>query len=176
MALILIYTGDGKGKTSAGIGQIIRALGHGARCKVAQFIKQSPEVLDSGEVRILRRLGVEFTSWGAGFSWIEGNDAKNKALAQQGWQRVKDWIEEQSCDMILLDEFTYTLKFGYLDLDSVLDYLGQRHHQEGFPHLVITGRDAPHSLIEEADMVSSIDQIKHHLYDSERTFEPMIEF
>lgn len=176
MALILIYTGDGKGKSSAGIGQVVRALGHGARCKVGQFIKLDPERLDSGEYQILRRLGVEWKNWGAGFSWIGDNDAKNRELAIEGWETVKGWIEERSCDLILLDEFTYTLTLGYLSTESVVGYLESHRREEGFPHLVITGRNAPESLVEMADMVSSIEMVKHHLYDSKQKAQPMIEF
>lgn len=176
MALILIYTGDGKGKSSAGIGQVVRALGHGARCKVAQFIKQEPERLDSGEYQVLSRLGVEWRNWGAGFTWIADNDAKNRALAIEGWESVKAWIEARSCDLILLDEFTYTLSLGYLSTESVVTYLEDHRSEEGFPHLVITGRNAPEALVGVADMVSSIELVKHHLYDSKQKAQPMIEF
>lgn len=174
--MILIYTGDGKGKSSAGIGQLVRALGHGARCKVAQFIKQEPGLLQSGEYETLKRLGVEWRNWGAGFTWIDENDAKNRALAAKGWETVQGWIEERSCDLILLDEFTYTLSLGYLAVDEVVRYLEERRGDDGFPHLVITGRDAPEPLIAIADMVSSIEQVKHHLYDREQKAQPMIEF
>ncbi len=174
--MILIYTGDGKGKSSAGIGQLVRALGHGARCKVAQFIKQAPELLQSGEYQILKHLGVEWRNWGAGFTWVGDNDAKNRALAKEGWETVKRWIEEHSCDLILLDEFTYTLTLGYLETDEVVQYLRNWRSDEGFPHLVITGRAAPDALIAIADMVSSIEQMKHHLYDSDQKAQPMIEF
>ncbi len=176
MALILIYTGDGKGKSSAGIGQLVRALGHGARCKVGQFIKEAPEALHCGEYETLKRLGVEWRSWGAGFTWIAGNDEKNRVLAKEGWRTVKSWIEERSCDLILLDEFTYPLTLGYLDVGEVVGYLKERRGDDGFPHLVITGRNAPEALIAIADMVSSIEQVKHHLYDSGQKAQPMIEF
>ncbi|MCK9547527.1 MAG: cob(I)yrinic acid a,c-diamide adenosyltransferase [Sphaerochaeta sp.] len=176
MALILIYTGDGKGKSSAGFGQLVRSLGHGARCKVGQFIKEAPEVLASGEYRVLRRLGVEWRNWGAGFTWVGDNDAKNRVLAQEGWETIKEWIEGRACDLILLDEFTYTLSLGYLDTEEVVRYLEARRQVDGFPHLVITGRNAPPALVAIADMVSSIEQVKHHLYDSGQKAQPMIEF
>ena len=94
------------------------------------------------------------------------------------WQRrdetVQGWIE--GAQDLILDEFTYTLTLGYLAVDEVVRYLEERRGDDGFPHLVITGRDAPEPLIAIADMVSSIEQVKHHLYDREQKAQPMIEF
>jgi cob(I)alamin adenosyltransferase len=176
MGLILIYTGDGKGKSTAGIGQLIRALGHGQRCAVIQFIKQGPDILKSGEFQILSRLGVEWKNYGAGFSWIGDNDKENRELAQRGWEHLKQWLESGVYDLILADEFTYLLSLGYLDEQEICTYLRDQKGQKKFPHLVITGRNAPKILIEVADMVSSIAQIKHHLYDQGVGAQPMIEF
>ncbi|MFA5446653.1 MAG: cob(I)yrinic acid a,c-diamide adenosyltransferase [Sphaerochaeta sp.] len=176
MGLILIYTGDGKGKSSAGFGQAIRALGHGGRVKVAQFIKQGPPALTSGEHTVLTSLGVEWVNWGAGFTWIEGNDEKNRLLAREGWQQLKEWIEGGQCDLIVADEFTYTLNFGYLDLSEVVSYLSEQRKKPTFPHFVITGRSAAEELIAIADMVSSVEMVKHHLYDNNQEFQAMIEF
>ena len=85
--MVLIYTGNGKGKTSAAVGQVVRALGHDAKVAFAQFIKQDPDLLDSGEARILKELGVTWGSFGAGFTWIEGNEKENRILASKGWKR-----------------------------------------------------------------------------------------
>ena len=174
--MILIYTGNGKGKTSAAIGQVVRALGHGGRAAVAQFIKQDPNILDSGEAKILKHLGVTWKSFGAGFTWIEGNDEKNRILAPQGWVAVKEWLESGAFDIIVLDEFTYTLNFGYIDGTEVAAYLKAHRGKEGFAHIVITGRDAPKELIEIADMVSDVGEVKHHLTNSGIEAAPMIEF
>ncbi len=175
-SLILVYTGDGKGKTSSAMGQLIRALGHGARCAVAQFIKKDPALLDSGEYRILKQLEVPWKQFGAGFSWEGDNNAKNAELAKKGWQQVKRWISSASYDLIVLDEFTYTLSLGYLDCEEVCLWLADHKNKEGFPHIVITGRNAPPQLLSVADMVSELTEIKHHLSDAKRSAQPMIEF
>lgn len=174
--MILIYTGDGKGKTCASIGQLIRALGHGARCAVAQFIKQDPEKLDSGEYAVLKNLGVTWKQFGAGFTWEEGNAERNALLAKRGWEQVKRWISSRAFDFILLDEFTYTLLLGYLQVDEVCTWLRDHRTQEGFPHLVISGRAAVPQLIDLADTVSRIEEVKHHLAVNGRQAQAMIEF
>ena len=174
--MVLIYTGDGKGKTTAAIGQVVRALGHGAKVAVAQFIKQDPAVLNSGEARILKELGVEWRSYGAGFTWIEGNDEKNRVLAPQGWDAVKKWALSGKYTLIVLDEFTYTLNFGYIDLNEVVTFITTHRNDEGFPHLVITGRNAPEELIAIADMVSDVAVVKHHLANSGVEAQSLIEY
>jgi len=175
-SLILLYTGEGKGKTSAAMGQMIRALGHEGRCAVAQFIKSDPLKLDCGEYRIAQSLGVTWAQYGAGFSWEGENDLLNAELAKKGWQQVRQWIESGAFNMIVLDEFTYTLSLGYLDCEEVCSYLSSHKNHKGFPHLVITGRDAPKALIAVSDMVSDIQQVKHHLQSSHRASESMIEY
>lgn len=175
-SLILVYTGDGKGKSCAAMGQVVRALGHGARCLVAQFIKQDPEKLDSGEYRSLTKLGVTWKQFGAGFTWEGENDQLNAQLAKQGWEQVKRWISSGSFDLIVLDEFTYTLSLGYLDTAEICIWLSDHKMKEGFPHLVITGRNAPSQLVAIADMVSELGCIKHHLAGEGRKAQAMIEY
>ncbi len=174
--MILIYTGDGKGKTSAAMGQLIRALGHNGRCAVAQFIKKDPSLLDSGEYRILKQLDVPWKQFGSGFSWEGDNDAKNAELAKKGWQQVKRWISSASYDLIVLDEFTYTLSLGYLNCEEICFWLADHKDKEGFPHIIITGRNAPSQLISVADMVSELKEVKHHLSVANRAAQPMIEY
>ncbi|NLZ76442.1 MAG: cob(I)yrinic acid a,c-diamide adenosyltransferase [Spirochaetales bacterium] len=174
--MVLIYTGDGKGKTSAAVGQAVRALGHDAKVAFVQFIKQDPGLLDSGEARILRNLGVRWESFGAGFTWVEGNEEKNRILATEGWETVKRWAMSGSYHLIVLDEFTYPLSFGYLDLGEVVSFIVEHKDDEKFPHLVITGRGAPEALIAAADMVSDVGEVKHHLADTGIAAQPMIEF
>ncbi|ADY13782.1 cob(I)yrinic acid a,c-diamide adenosyltransferase [Sphaerochaeta globosa] len=175
-AMVLVYTGDGKGKSCASMGQLIRALGHGAHCAVAQFIKQDPEILGSGEYAIAKQLGVTWKHFGAGFTWEGDNNTVNAELAKRGWEQVKRWISASAFDVIVLDEFTYTLNFGYLDTDEVCTWISDHRSKEGFPHLVISGRNAPKALIAIADMVSEIQEVKHHLQQSGRKAEAMIEF
>ncbi|WP_320127946.1 cob(I)yrinic acid a,c-diamide adenosyltransferase [uncultured Sphaerochaeta sp.] len=174
--LILVYTGNGKGKTTAAMGQLMRALGHGARCAVVQFIKDDPAKLDSGEYHTAQVLGVTWKNYGCGFTWIGDNNEKNAQLAFKGWEQVKRWISTGAFDMIILDEFTYTLSLGYLDTEQICLWLEDHKGKKDFPHLVITGRDAPEKLLSIADMVSEIQEIKHHMTTEGHKPQPLIEF
>lgn len=173
---ILVYTGDGKGKTTASMGQVMRALGHGGKCAVAQFIKGSPESLDSGESRTAMKLGVVWKSFGSGFTWVGDNAKTNATLAIKGWEQVKRWISTSSFDLIVLDEFTYTLSLGYLDTEEICRWLSDHKQKKGFPHLVITGRDAPLQLVSIADMVSEVHMVKHHMLSEGAEAASMVEF
>lgn len=175
-ARILIYTGDGKGKTTAAMGQLMRSVGHDGRCAVAQFIKNDPETLNSGEYRTARKLGIPWKNFGSGFTWVGENNITNADLAQKGWEQVKRWISSASFDLIVLDEFTYTLSLGYLETEQICAWLAEHKRQEGFPHLVITGRNAPDALVSIADMVSEVHLIKHHMLDEGAQAAAMIEF
>lgn len=173
---LLIYTGDGKGKTTASMGQVMRALGHGGKCAVAQFIKGDPQSLDSGEYRTAIKLGVVWKNFGSGFTWVGDNAKTNADLAIKGWEQVKRWISTSSFDLIVLDEFTYTLSLGYLDVEEICLWLTDHKHKKGFPHLVITGRDAHPSLISIADMVSEVHMVKHHMLSEGAQAASMVEF
>jgi len=173
-ALILLYTGDGKGKTSATMGTLFRALGHHGRCAVAQFIKS--EEVNTGEKDFAESLQITWRNFGVGFTWEKGNDEANRAVCFQGWETVKTWIESATYDLIVLDEFTYPLNLGYVQIDEVITYLAMRRSQKNFPHLVITGRKAPQQLVDLADMVSEIIQIKHHWHEQKISSQEMIEY
>ena len=173
---IMVYTGDGKGKTTASMGQLMRALGHGAKCAVAQFIKGDPITLDSGEYRTAIKLGVVWKNFGSGFTWVGDNAKTNAELAVKGWEQVKRWISASSFDFIVLDEFTYVLSLGYLDTEAVCLWLADHRSEKGFPHLVITGRDAPPGLVSIADMVSEVQMVKHHMLSEDSQSTPMVEF
>ena len=120
--------------------------------------------------------GVPWAQFGVGFSWEGENNAINAQLAKKGWQQVKRWISSGSFDLIVLDEFTYTLSLGYLDSNEVCAWLDDHRRNDGFPHLVITGRNAPDPLIELSDMVSEINEVKHHLSAAGQEALPMIEY
>ncbi len=173
---IIVYTGDGKGKTTASMGQLMRALGHGATCAVVQFIKDDPQSLDSGEYRTAEKLGVVWKNFGSGFTWVGDNAKTNEALVIKGWEQVKRWISTSAFDLIVLDEFTYALTLGYLDTETVCHWLADHKAEKGFPHLVITGRDAPQSLVSIADIVSEVHMVKHHMYSEGSQAAPMVEF
>lgn len=172
--LILLYTGDGKGKTSAALGLVLRACGHGGRCAVAQFIKSGE--FASGEEKSARNLGVTWRHFGAGFTWIAENEAANRSLAKTGWNEVQKWLISGLYDLVVLDEFTYPLNFGYLEESEVISWLNRERQQETFPHLVITGRGASENLIALSDLTSAVVEVKHHFQQGQGTAQIMIEY
>ena len=154
--LLLVHTGNGKGKSSSAFGMIARALGHGMRVGVAQFIKGRS---DTGEEAFFRKQ--ENVIWhvlGEGFTWDTQNLARDTETAQRGWAIVQEMLRDPSLDLIILDELTYPLKFGWLDLTTVLKDLKNRPPMQ---HVVITGRGAPDALCEAADTVTEMTDIKH---------------
>ena len=158
--MLFVITGNGKGKTTSALGMVCRARGQGLRCAVIQFLKSNPKAL--GEYRTFSGLGVDWESWGQGFLWDQKDLAPTAELCRKGWGSFRTKACSGNFDLIVLDEFTYVLSFGLLDKNEVLDFLKAKVKEEGFPHVVITGRNAAPELIEIADTVSEINEIKHH--------------
>ena len=165
-----MYTGNGKGKTTAALGMLVRAMGQDMRAALLQFVKSPTPV--SGEQRTLRRLGVEVITLGAGFTWVGKNLEKNRDYSVELWKVVREKINSGQYDMLILDEFTYPLKFGWVPMQEVEKVLIRR--PSGL-HVIITGRGAPQELIDLADTVMEIRPIKHHLDKGIRA-QPGIEF
>jgi cob(I)alamin adenosyltransferase len=153
--LLLVITGNGKGKSTSGFGTIARAVGHGLKCSVAQFIKGT---WDNGERNLLEKLGVEFQVMATGFTWETQNKAADTEAAQIVWQECKRMLKDESIDVILFDELTYMVSYGYIDLDEIVEALTNRPKMQS---VVITGRAAHRTLIELADTVSEVKNIKH---------------
>lgn len=152
--LLVVYTGTGKGKTTAALGLALRAHGQGLRVGVVQFIKPAASVC--GEHRALADLGIFVDVLGDGFSWQLGNHA---AQAQAAWQQVQALITDGGLDMLVLDEFTYPLAFKWIDPQMVIDWI--KAHRPAGLHLVITGRDAPAVLLKSADLVTEMKEVRH---------------
>lgn len=153
--LLLVITGNGKGKSTSGFGTIARAVGHGQKCAVAQFIKGT---WDNGERNLLEKLGVEFQVMATGFTWETQNKTADTEAAQKVWQQCKRMLQDDSLDVILFDELTYMVSYGYIDLDEVVEALNNRPKMQS---VVITGRGAHRTLIDMADTVSEVKNIKH---------------
>lgn len=153
--LLLIITGNGKGKSTSGFGTIARAVGHGLKCSVAQFIKGT---WDNGERNLLEKLGVEFQVMATGFTWETQNKAADTEAAQGVWQECKRMLQDDSIDVVLFDELTYMVSYGYIDLDDVVEAL---HNRPKMQSVIITGRCAHRTLIEMADTVSEVKNVKH---------------
>lgn len=154
--VLLLLTGNGKGKSSSAFGMLARALGHGLRAGVAQFIKGSR---DTGEEAFFRdHPGVTWHVLGAGFTWDTQNLDQDRATARQGWTVARELLADEGIGLVILDELTYPLHYGWLDLDTVLADLRARPPRQ---HVVITGRAAPPALYEIADTITDCADVKH---------------
>ena len=169
--LLIVNTGDGKGKTTAALGMVLRAWGRGFRICVIQFIKA--ETGQWGEIKAAKKLGIEWHGMGDGFTWTSKDMDETTARALHGWEIAKEKIASNQYDLIVLDEFTYALHFDWLNTGEVLEWL--RLNRPPSLHLVITGRSAPEALIEQADLVTEMRLIKHP-YDQGIQAQPGIEF
>ena len=151
--LLLIHTGSGKGKSSAAFGVLARALGHGMKAVVVQFIKSRS---DTGEEAFFRgHPGVEWHVMGEGFTWETQDKARDIAAARAAWQEA---MNKPDVNLLILDEFTYALKYRWLETASVLAAI---EHRPAMQHIIITGRAAPQELIELADTVTEMKLLKH---------------
>ena len=155
--LVIVHTGDGKGKTTAALGILMRAWGRDMRLGGIQFFKH--ENANFGELRALARMGVELTPMGDGFTWTSRDLDETQAKALHGWEVAQQKIASGDYEIFLLDEFTYVMTFGWLDAGVVVEWL--RANKPPRLHLIITGRDAPAELIEFADLVTEMREIKH---------------
>lgn len=154
--LLLVLTGNGKGKSSSAFGMVARALGHGMKVGVAQFIKSRS---DTGEEGFLgKQPGVVWQVLGEGFTWDTQNLERDIATAQRGWVVAQKMLADPGIDLVVLDELTYLLKYGWLDMATVLADIAARPPMQ---HVVITGRAAPPALLDAADTVSEIADVKH---------------
>lgn len=153
--LVVVITGNGKGKTTSGFGTVARAVGHGQQCAVAQFIKGT---WDNGEKNLLEKLGVSFHVMATGFTWETQDKQKDTQAAQQVWQECKKILQDESIDVVLLDEITYMVTYGYIDLDELIQTIENRPKEQS---VILTGRAAHRNLIELADTVSEVRNVKH---------------
>jgi cob(I)alamin adenosyltransferase len=153
--LLLVITGNGKGKSTAGFGVVTRAVGHDLKAAVCQFIKGT---WDCGERNLLEKNGVPFSVMATGFTWETQDKTADTQAAQIVWQAAKRYLMDETIDVVLLDELTYMVTYGYVDLDEVIDALNSR---PSLQHVVITGRACHRQLIELADTVSEVQSVKH---------------
>ncbi|WP_339934709.1 cob(I)yrinic acid a,c-diamide adenosyltransferase [Vreelandella glaciei] len=158
--VLLVLTGPGKGKSSSGFGMLARALGHGMKVGVVQFIKGA---FSTGEEAFFRNLpNVDYHVMGQGYTWDTQDRERDVAAAAAAWAEAKRMLLDESCHLVLLDELNIALRYGYLDLDQVLDDLQARPAMQ---HAVVTGRYAPQQLIDLADTVTEMKVVKHAFKD-----------
>ncbi|WP_457553759.1 cob(I)yrinic acid a,c-diamide adenosyltransferase [Desulfobacula sp.] len=154
--LLIVNTGDGKGKTTAALGQAFRAIGHRKKVCVIQFIKGSRTYGELLAVEKYKDL-IDIFVTGNGFTW-QSDDVTTLACAKKGWELAKQKLNSQEYFMVILDELTYLMSYGLIDLDVILDNIKQRRPDL---HVVVTGRYAPSKLIEAADLVTEMHEVKH---------------
>jgi len=155
-SIVLLNTGDGKGKSTAAFGVMLRGVARGWDVAVVQFIKSGN--WNVGEEKMGRQLGVDWHSQGDGFTWNSEDLEKDKALAAEGWQKAAALIAAGDHKLIVLDELTYLINWEWIDPQPVIDAIVNRPEHV---NIVITGRDAPQSLIDVADTVTEMRKIKH---------------
>lgn len=170
--LVIVNTGEGKGKTTAALGLALRAWGHGMRVLIIQFLKHQKSSF--GETRAARKIGIEMIPVGDGFTWTSRNMDETIACNRQGWELAQGYITSGEYDVIVLDEFTYLLHFGWLDAGQAVSWL--RENKPPMLHLVITGRDAPAELVDYADLVSEVKVIKHPFEEQGINAQKGVEF
>ena len=154
--VLVVITGNGKGKSTSGFGTVLRAIGHGQQAGIVQFIKGSK--WECGEMNILKQFPVKHHVMGTGFTWETQSTETDKAAAKVAWQKSKEMLSDESLDIVLLDEMTYMVKYGYIELDEIIEALNNRPKMQ---HVLITGRACHRLLIELADTVSEVQPIKH---------------
>jgi cob(I)alamin adenosyltransferase len=157
--LLIVHTGNGKGKTSAALGMVFRHIGHDMPVGIVQFTKSAK--WDTGEARLLNKFPdlVTLHIMGEGFTWETQDRARDIAAARAGWEQAKALIRDDRHQLVLLDELNIVLRYDYLPLDEVLVFL--REEKPTDKHVVITGRNAHDSLIELADLVTDMTMVKH---------------
>jgi len=155
--LIIVNTGNGKGKTTAALGTAMRAVGVGYKVYMVQFIKGS---WDYGELHSADKLGPNFTMkpMGEGFTWETKDATRDREVAYKAWDFCRELIEKDEHDLLIFDEINIAMNLGYLDVDDVLKALRDKPEEM---HIILTGRDAPQEVIDAADLVTEMREIKH---------------
>ena len=169
--LLIVYTGDGKGKTTAALGMLLRAWGREMNIAVFQFMKA--ETGQWGEIKAARKLGIEWHNLGDGFTWTSKDLNHSAEKACHAWRMAQEKIVSADYDMILLDEFTYPLQFGWIDTNEVVTWL--KANKPAGLHLIITGRGAPVELLANADLITEMRPIRHP-FDQGILAQPGVEY
>jgi cob(I)alamin adenosyltransferase len=157
--LLMVHTGNGKGKTTCALGLMMRAAGRGLKCCMIQFMKSRNDRY--GEHESAEKLGIEVHTMGDGFTWDTKNPEQDRATARQTWELCVEKLRSGDYDMLVFDELVYVLSYDFLPTDEVLAEFARIRAAQPALHIVVTGRDAPASLIEAADLVTEMTEIKH---------------
>lgn len=170
--LVIVHTGNGKGKTTAALGMVLRSLGHGHRVAIVQFIKGAWEPAEK-RVFSLWPDQLEFHAMGEGFTWETQDRDRDIQKAQEAWEKAQNFIRDPEVKLVLLDEINVALKLGYLSVEDILAGLDQKPE---LTHVILTGRGAPESLVEYADLVTEMTLVKHPFREQGVKAQAGIEF
>ena len=157
--LLMVNTGDGKGKTTCALGLLMRAAGRGMRCCMIQFIKSKTDRY--GEHESAELLDIEIHTMGDGFTWDTNDKAQDIKTSQETWALCVEKMRSGDYDLLVFDELIYVLDYKFLDVSEVLDEIKSVREKQPNLHIVLTGRNAPAELIEAADLVTEMKEIKH---------------
>lgn len=157
--LLMVHTGNGKGKTTAALGLLMRAAGRGLNCSMVQFMKSRTDRY--GEHEAAQKLGIEVHTMGDGFTWDTKNPEQDRATARETWNLCVEKMRSEKYDLLVFDELVYVLSYGMLPVAEVLEEIRSVRNSQPALHIVVTGRDAPAELVDAADLVTEMREVKH---------------
>ena len=157
--LLMVNTGDGKGKTTAALGVLVRAAGRGMKCCLIQFMKSKSDRY--GEHESLEQLGVEIHTMGDGFTWDTKDAAQDIRTSEKTWALCVEKMRSEDYELLVFDELVYVLDYKFLDVKKLIDEVRAVRQKQPHLHIIMTGRNAPAELIEAADLVTEMKEIKH---------------
>lgn len=158
----MVNTGNGKGKTTAALGVLFRAAGRGMKCCLIQFMKSKNDRY--GEHEACEKLGIEVHTMGDGFTWDTQNPEQDIKTSEETWELCLEKMRSEEYDLLVFDELVYVLDYKFLNLQKVLDEIQEVRTQQPHLHILMTGRNAPQELIDAADLVTEMKEIKHPFY------------
>jgi cob(I)alamin adenosyltransferase len=160
--LLIVNTGDGKGKTTAAIGVLVRAAGRGLKCCMIQFMKAKTDRY--GEHESLEKLGIEIHTMGDGFTWDTNDKTQDIKTSEETWALCVEKMRSGEFDLLVFDELVYVLDYKFLDVNAVILEINEVRSKQPHLHIIATGRNAPPELVEAADLVTEMKEIKHPFY------------
>ena len=171
--LLIVFTGNGKGKTTASLGMALRTIGHGHKVAIIQFIKGG---WDTGEEKAFKNLSskISWHSLGEGFTWETQNRIRDEQLVKEAWQLAKEYIKDESYKLIILDEINIATKLGYLTSEEIITFIKSLNKRKN--HIVLTGRGASESIINYADLVTEMKLIRHPFKEQGIKAQKCVEF
>ena len=158
----MVNTGDGKGKTTAALGVLVRAAGRELKCCLIQFMKAKTDRY--GEHESLETLGIEVHTMGDGFTWDTNDKAQDIKTSEETWTLCLEKMRSEEYDLLVFDEIVYVLDYKFLDIEKILGEIKEIRERQPHLHIIMTGRNAPPELVEAADLVTEMKEIKHPFY------------